>query len=80
MNQEFLVKVISLKNKKTATVELTKTKLHYKYYKPIKEVKKIQAHNENIELQIGDLVLIKASRPYSATKRFIVVKKIEKVI
>ena len=78
MNQEFLGKVIGLKNEKTATVELTRTKLHYKYHKPIKEKKKIQAHNEEHTLEIGDLVLIKSSRPYSATKRFLVIKKMEK--
>ncbi|CAJ0855857.1 17293_t:CDS:2 [Entrophospora sp. SA101] len=63
--------VISLKNAKTATVELIFNKLHPKYHKPIKSKKKVQAHNEEYELELGDKVVIKSSRPYSTTKRFL---------
>ena len=77
MSQIYTGTVISLKNAKTATVELTFTKLHPKYHKPIKRKKKIQAHNEEYDLQLGDRVVIESSRPYSATKRFLVIKKEE---
>ena len=80
MNQVFTGTVIRLKNAKTATVELVFNKLHPKYHKPIKSKKKIQAHNEEYELQLGDKVVIKSSRPYSATKRFLVIKKEEKSV
>ncbi|CAG8836561.1 24755_t:CDS:2, partial [Racocetra persica] len=63
--------VIGLKNAKTATVELVTNRLHDKYRKLIKSKKKIQAHNEEHELKLGDKVIIKSSRPYSATKRFL---------
>lgn len=75
MSQVFTGKVIGLKNAKTATVELVFNKLHPKYHKPTKRKKKIQAHNEEHVLQLGDQVVIKSSRPYSKTKRFLVVKK-----
>ena len=75
MSQVFVGIVIGLKNSKTATVELVFDKLHPKYHKPIKSKKKIQAHNEEHDLQLGDKVVIKGSRPYSKTKRFLVVKK-----
>ncbi|MEG7978649.1 MAG: ribosomal protein S17 [Mollicutes bacterium UO1] len=75
MSQVFTGTVIGLKNAKTATVELIFNKLHPKYHKPIKSKKKIQAHNEEYDLQLGDKVVIKSSRPYSATKRFLVIKK-----
>lgn len=75
MSQIYTGTVIGLKNAKTATVELTFTKLHPKYHKPIKRKKKIQAHNEEHELQLGNRVVIKSSRPYSATKRFLVIEK-----
>ncbi|CAG8635167.1 7121_t:CDS:2, partial [Scutellospora calospora] len=58
-----------------ATVELIFTKLHPKYHKPIKSKKKLHAHNEEHDLQLGDKVVIKSSRPYSKTKRFLVIKK-----
>jgi len=77
MNQVFTGKVISLKNAKSATVELIFTGIHPKYHKPIKRKKKVQAHNEEHSLQLGDRVTIKSSRPYSATKRFLVIKKEE---
>lgn len=78
MSQVFVGTVIGLKNAKTATVELVFTKLHPRYHKQIKRKKKIQAHNEEYDLQLGDKVVIKSSRPYSATKRFLVIKKEEK--
>ena len=77
MNQVYTGTVISLKNAKSATVELVFTKIHPKYQKPIKRKKKIQAHNEEHKLQLGDRVMIESSRPYSATKRFLVIKKEE---
>jgi len=80
MNQVFTGTVISLKNAKTATVELVFIKLHPRYHKPIKSKKKVQAHNEEYELELGDKVVIKSSRPYSATKRFLVIKKEEIII
>ena len=75
MSQVFTGTVIGLKNAKTATVELVFNKLHPKYHKPIKSKRKIQAHNEEYDLKLGDKVVIKSSRPYSATKRFLVIKK-----
>jgi len=75
MSQIFTGTVIGLKNLKTATVELVFNKLHPKYHKPIKRKTKIQAHNEEYDLQLGDKVVIKSSRPYSKTKRFLVIKK-----
>jgi small subunit ribosomal protein S17 len=75
MSQTYTGTVIGLKNAKTAAVELVFTKMHPKYHKPIKRKKKVQAHNEEYKLQLGDKVVIKSSRPYSATKRFLVIKK-----
>jgi small subunit ribosomal protein S17 len=77
MSQKYTGKVVGLKNIKTATIELSFTKLHPKYHKPVRRKKKIRAHNEEHDLQLGDRVEIKSSRPYSATKRFLVVKKVE---
>ena len=75
MSQIFKGKIIGLKSAKTATVELVFDKLHPKYHKPIKSRRKIQAHNEEYDLQLGDQVVIKSSRPYSSTKRFLVIRK-----
>nr|CAG8555527.1 5181_t:CDS:2 [Entrophospora candida] len=73
--------VISLKNVKTVTVKVIYTKLHPKYFKPIKRGKNYQVHYEpsDFSLKLGDKVKIKSSRPYSATKRFLLIKKEEKL-
>nr|CAG8453379.1 827_t:CDS:10 [Entrophospora candida] len=60
---------------KTVTVETFSTKIHPKYFKPIKRKKDYQVHNEEYNLKLGEKVLIKSTRPYSKTKRFIVIKK-----
>ncbi|WNE41500.1 MAG: 30S ribosomal protein S17 [Mycoplasmataceae bacterium] len=65
--------VVSQKNPKTVTVNVVYYKPHKKYKKIVKTNKKIQAHYENFELSTGDAVIIKPSRPLSATKRFLVV-------
>ena len=69
--------VISQKNAKTVGVELISHYRHPKYKKIIKRKKKFQVHNENLPLQVGDKVIIKSSRPYSKTKKFLVIKKEE---
>lgn len=74
--KKFTAKVIGLKNLKTATVEVTRIKLEPKYHKPLKIRKKFQVHNEDFSLKIGDSVIIIESRPYSATKRFLVIEKL----
>ncbi|MCE8163328.1 MAG: mitochondrial small ribosomal subunit protein uS17m [Candidatus Moeniiplasma glomeromycotorum] len=77
MNQTFTGTIISLKNLQTATVEIVSTHLHPKYHVPYKHKKRIRAHYEQTPLQLGDKVVIKSSRPYSKTKRFLVVERIE---
>ena len=78
MSQIYTGTVIGLKNAKTASVEIISTQLEPKYHKPITRRKKIQAHNPQHSLKIGDTVVIKNSRPYSATKKFLVTEVIVK--
>jgi len=77
MNQIYSGTVISQNNPKTVGVELTFQRRHPKYQKVLKIRKKLQVHNENFSLKVGDKVVIKSSRPFSKTKRFLVVKKEE---
>lgn len=77
MNQIYSGTVISQNNQKTVGVELIFHRRHPKYQRVLKIRKKLQAHNENFPLKIGDKVIIKTSRPYSKTKRFLVIKKEE---
>lgn len=69
-------KVVSTKMKKTVVVEVETSKPHPLYKKIVKKRKKYQAHNESLNLQVGDQVEIVSTRPISKEKHFKVVKKI----
>jgi len=74
MAQKKLIgKVVGL-NGKTASVQFENSKKHPKYKKIIKKHSKIQAHNENEEVEVGSLVEITEMRPVSKTKAFYVSK------
>ena len=77
MSQRFTGTVISLKNPKTATVELVSIGIHPKYRKPQKITKTKKVHYEETQfpLKLGDEVVIESCRPRSKTKRFLVIRK-----
>ncbi len=62
--------VVSTKNEKTITVEVTTSEKHPLYNKNFISTKKYRAHDENSEAKVGDTVKIAETRPLSATKRF----------
>ena len=72
--------VVSDKMDKTITVQVSTQKSHPLYSKRVKYSKKFKAHDELNEAKLGDLVEIMETRPLSATKRFRLVKVIEKAI
>ena len=72
--------VVSDKMDKTITVVVETKKKHPIYGKQVKYSKKFKAHDENNEANIGDLVEIMETRPLSATKRFRLVKIVEKAV
>ncbi|MGL5540414.1 MAG: 30S ribosomal protein S17 [Erysipelotrichaceae bacterium] len=72
--------VVSDKMDKTITVVVETTKTHPLYGKRVKYSKKFKAHDELNEAKMGDKVEIMETRPLSATKRFRLVKVIEKAV
>ena len=72
--------VVSDKMDKTITVLVSTKKTHPLYGKRVKYSKKFKAHDENNEARIGDRVEIMETRPLSATKRFRLVKIVEKAV
>lgn len=71
-------RVVSDKMDKTITVIIETKKTHPLYGKRVKYSKKFKAHDELNEARMGDLVEIMETRPLSATKRFRLVKVLEK--
>lgn len=63
--------VISDKGDKTITVRIERQVKHPIYGKYIRRSGKVRAHDENNECNVGDLVTVRASRPYSKSKTFV---------
>jgi small subunit ribosomal protein S17 len=64
----FTGKVVSNKMQKTIVVSIEQRKLHPLYKKYIVRTKKLKAHDEKNECQIGDRVRVIESRPLSKEK------------
>ncbi|MEM1357121.1 MAG: 30S ribosomal protein S17 [Bacteroidota bacterium] len=70
--------VASNKMDKTISVVIERRLQHPIYGKYVKKSKKLIAHDENNECQIGDLVRIMETRPMSRRKRWRLVSVLEK--
>jgi small subunit ribosomal protein S17 len=70
--------VVSDKMNKTIVVALEDRVKHPRYSKVIRRTTKVKAHDENETAGIGDRVLLAETRPLSATKRWRLVKILEK--
>ena len=71
--------VTSDKMDKTIVVTVEDFVAHSLYGKAVKRTKKVKAHDENNECEIGDKVRIMETRPLSRDKRWRLVNIIEKV-
>lgn len=70
--------VVSDKMDKTVVVEMKKRVKHPIFKKYYTVRKKYMAHDQSNECKMGDLVLIRESRPLSRHKRWVVVKVLKK--
>ena len=70
--------VVSDKMDKTIVVAIVDNVRHPKYGKIIKRTVKIHAHDEKNECGVGDKVAVMETRPLSKTKRWRLVRIIEK--
>lgn len=71
--------VASNKMDKTITVEVHTKDKHPIYKKTINKTSSFKAHDEKNECSIGDIVEIEETRPLSKTKRWRLVRIVEKV-
>ena len=77
---ELVGKVVSAKCDKTITVLVETYKNHPLYGKRVKYSKKYVAHDEKNEAKEGDTVRIAMTRPISKTKRYELVRIVEKAV
>ena len=77
MARLFTGKVTSDKADKTIVVSVARRQTHPIYKKQYSVNTKYMAHDEKNQAKIGDLVLIREARPFSAKKHFVMDKIIE---
>lgn len=65
-------RVVSDKMDKTVVVAIERRKLHPIYKKVVKTTKKVMAHDESNSVEVGALVRVVESRPFSRHKRWVV--------
>ncbi|MGH3950661.1 MAG: 30S ribosomal protein S17 [Pseudonocardiaceae bacterium] len=70
--------VVSDKMSKTIVVALEDRKKHALYGKVLRSTTKVKAHDEEDVAGIGDRVILMETRPLSATKRWRLVRVVEK--
>ena len=70
--------VVSNKMRKTVVVAVENLFQHGMYQKYIKRTSKFLAHNETLDLNVGDRVMIEETRPLSKRKRWKVSEVLEK--
>ncbi len=76
--KELVGVVVSNKMDKTVVVKVDRRVPHPIYKKHIIKSKKYHAHDANNQCNIGDVVVIRETRPLSKTKRWVVVKIVER--
>jgi len=70
--------VVSNKMDKTAVIAVVERVRHPKYAKFVLRTKKLYAHDEANDVQIGDRVRVMETRPMSKNKRWRVVEVVER--
>jgi small subunit ribosomal protein S17 len=80
IKREMIGTVTSNKADKTVTVLVERLVKHRLYLKYVRRRTKFAAHDDQNDCRIGDKVLISESRPISKTKRWRVLKIVEKAV
>jgi small subunit ribosomal protein S17 len=80
MKRQMIGTVTSNKADKTVTVLVERLVKHRLYLKYVRRRTKFAAHDDHNDCRIGDKVQISESRPLSKTKRWRVVKILEKAV
>jgi small subunit ribosomal protein S17 len=78
--KERLGKVIGNKMAKTIVVRVERRFPHPQYKKVVTAFSKFYAHDEKGEAKVGDLVLIRETRPLSKLKRWRLTQVVEKAV
>ncbi|MEK7110172.1 MAG: 30S ribosomal protein S17 [Patescibacteria group bacterium] len=78
MKKTLIGKIVSTKMTKTVVVLVERKFRHAVYHKVIVRHKKFKAHNEGLDLKLGDVVKIEETKPISKDKHFKVINIVNK--
>ncbi len=70
--------MVSTAMNKTAVVAVVERVRHPRYDKTVQRTKRIHAHDETNDVNVGDRVLLMETRPLSKLKRWRVVQVLER--
>lgn len=70
--------VVSASGEKTCVIKIEEKKQHPVYKKMMTTSKKLHAHDEKNEAEVGDTVLVMETRPMSKMKHWRLLKIVEK--
>jgi small subunit ribosomal protein S17 len=70
--------VVSDKADKTITVRIDVARRHRRYAKVVRTSNTVHAHDESNDAHIGDIVVVRESRPLSRSKRWRLVEVVER--
>lgn len=77
MKKILIGKIVSTKMINTVIVQVERKFRHPVYHKVIVRHKKFKAHNETLNLAMGDMVRIEETKPISKDKHFKVIEKLK---
>jgi small subunit ribosomal protein S17 len=69
--------IIALNTPQTAKVSVARQWQHPIYKKQVRRTKSYACHYTDMQLAVGDAVIIRESRPISKTKHFVVAEKVQ---
>ncbi|MEK7060832.1 MAG: 30S ribosomal protein S17 [Patescibacteria group bacterium] len=72
--------VASTKNKDTVIVEVIRMTRHPMYRKAVRRTKRFAAHVVNMDLSVGDDVIMKEIPPMSKTKHFLIISRADRKV
>jgi len=78
LKRTLIGKVVSDKRTKTVTVLIERRVKHDLYGKIVGKSSKYNAHDENGEYKMGDVIEITESKPISKTKNWVATRLVEK--
>jgi small subunit ribosomal protein S17 len=80
IKRQMIGTVVSDKADKTVTVLVERLVKHKMYHKFMRRRSKFAAHDDRNDCRIGDRVMITETRPLSKSKRWRVIKIVEKAV